>query len=81
MKNSPVPSGVYDLLKLVISHDNAWKSADQNDLMEIDHIIAGFNNSGELSDHLLDPHPGGGGYNGFFINSKVSGQLQNERSN
>jgi len=125
MKNGPVPSGVYDLLKIVrgdlspifyppqefidgihqaidilgrysiiirrkpdtdmfsdsdieclnnsikkygnlsfsqlteLSHDNAWKSADQNDLIEIDHIIAGFDNSAELSEHLSDPHPEG----------------------
>jgi uncharacterized phage-associated protein len=42
-----------------LSHDKAWESADQNDLMEIDHIIAGFDNSEDLYEHLLDPHPGG----------------------
>lgn len=41
-----------------LSHDKAWNAADQNDLMEIDHIMATFNDSKELSDHLQDPHPG-----------------------
>jgi hypothetical protein len=42
-----------------LSHDKAWGATDQNDLMEIDHIIATFDNPEELSEHLLDPHPGG----------------------
>lgn len=124
MKNGPVPSGIYDLLKLVrgdlspvfyppqetvdklhqafsilgrygiislrkadremfsksdmeclnnsvrkygnlsssqlteLSHDRAWESADQNDLMEIDHIVATFDNPEDLFSHLQDPHPG-----------------------
>ena len=40
-----------------LSHDKAWDLTGENDLMEIDHIIAGFANSSELYDHLSDPHP------------------------
>lgn len=35
-----------------LSHDKAWKSADQNDLIEINYIVATFDNSEDLSDHL-----------------------------
>jgi uncharacterized phage-associated protein len=42
-----------------LSHDKAWQAADQNDFMEIDYIIATFDNSKDLSEHLQDPHPGG----------------------
>ena len=42
-----------------LSHDKAWELADENDLMGIDHIIAGFDNSSELYEHLSDPHPEG----------------------
>ncbi len=40
------------------SHDNAWRATDANDLMEIDHIIATFDDAEELGEHLRDPHPG-----------------------
>jgi len=124
MKNGPVPTGVYDLLKLVrgdlrptfcpskeiadwvsssfrlydrfyvdalrepeidylsdsdvecldasieaysrlsfgkltqLSHDKAWQLTEQDDIMNLDHIVATFDNPMDLVDHLQDPHPG-----------------------
>ncbi len=41
------------------SHDQAWKVSDENDFMEIEHIIATFENAEELLEHLHDQFPGG----------------------
>jgi len=41
-----------------LSHaEAAWKVADANDIMEIEHIIATFDNADELIEHLTDPFP------------------------
>lgn len=39
------------------SHDAAWDSANENDFMEIEQIIATFPNSQSLLEHLRNPHP------------------------
>ena len=41
------------------SHDQAWSASDENDFIEIEHIIATLENADELIDHLRDPFPGG----------------------
>ncbi len=41
------------------SHDQAWKISDENDFMEIEHIITTFSNADELLEHLQDQFPGG----------------------
>ncbi len=40
------------------SHDQAWKVSDENDFIEIEHIIATFENADELLEHLYDQCPG-----------------------
>ena len=39
------------------SHDAAWHSANENDLIEIEQIIATFPNPQSLLEHLKDPYP------------------------
>ncbi len=39
------------------SHDAAWKAVDENDFIEIEHIVNTFENSTALLEHLRDPHP------------------------
>jgi len=41
-----------------LSHDAAWRSADANDLIEIEQIVATFENPEPLLEHLRDPYPG-----------------------
>jgi len=40
-----------------ISHDKAWESADENDFIEIEQIVATLPDSKTLLDHLANPHP------------------------
>lgn len=40
-----------------ISHDQAWQSADENDLIEVEQIVATLPDSKALLDHLSNPHP------------------------
>lgn len=40
-----------------VSHDAAWKSADENDLIKVEEIVATLPNSKELLQHLTDPFP------------------------
>ncbi len=40
------------------SHDQAWNVSDENDVMEIEHIIATFKNVDGLLEHLQDQFPG-----------------------
>jgi uncharacterized phage-associated protein len=40
-----------------VSHDEAWLSADENDLMEVEQIAATLPDAEELLEHLRDPHP------------------------
>jgi uncharacterized phage-associated protein len=41
-----------------ISHDNAWKSADENESIELEQIALTLANSEVVLDHLNDPFPG-----------------------
>jgi uncharacterized phage-associated protein len=40
-----------------LSHDQAWESADENDIIDVEDIIKTFDNSEELLEHLQNPHP------------------------
>lgn len=40
-----------------LSHDRAWESADENDIIDVEDIIKTFDNSEELLEHLQNPHP------------------------
>ena len=40
-----------------LSHDQAWKMSDENDFIEIEHIVATFGNADGLLDHLQDQFP------------------------
>ncbi len=40
-----------------LSHDRAWESADENDIIDVEDIIKTFDNSVELLEHLQDPNP------------------------
>ncbi|MFM6190109.1 MAG: Panacea domain-containing protein [Planktothrix sp.] len=40
-----------------LSHDRAWESADENDIINVEDIIKTFDNSEELLEHLQNPHP------------------------
>ena len=42
----------------LLSHDNAWKSADENELIELEQIALTLANSELVLDHLNDPFPG-----------------------
>jgi uncharacterized phage-associated protein len=41
-----------------VSHDQAWEISDENDFMEIEHIVATFRDENELLEHLRDQFPG-----------------------
>ncbi|CUR35339.1 conserved hypothetical protein [Planktothrix tepida PCC 9214] len=40
-----------------LSHDRAWESADENDIINVEDMIKTFDNSVELLEHLQNPHP------------------------
>lgn len=40
-----------------LSHDRAWESADENDIIDVEDIIKTFDDSVELLEHLQNPHP------------------------
>lgn len=40
-----------------ISHDKAWESADENDIIEVEQIAATLPGSVALLSHLANPHP------------------------
>jgi uncharacterized phage-associated protein len=40
-----------------LSHDKAWQAADENDCIDIEHIVATLTNADNLLDYLCDPYP------------------------
>jgi hypothetical protein len=40
-----------------LSHDKAWDSADENEFIEVEQIVATLPDSEVLLDHLANPHP------------------------
>lgn len=40
-----------------VSHDDAWKSADENDLIDVEQIVATLPDSEHLLNHLANPYP------------------------
>lgn len=41
----------------ILSHDKAWDSADENDFIEVEQIVATLPDPVALPDHLANPHP------------------------
>ncbi|HAG84686.1 MAG TPA: hypothetical protein DCL61_26930, partial [Cyanobacteria bacterium UBA12227] len=41
-----------------LSHDEAWEATTENELIEIEYILATLDNADELIDHLQDQYPG-----------------------
>ncbi len=40
-----------------ISHDKAWESADENEFIEVEQIVATLPDPNHLLEHLRNPHP------------------------
>jgi len=40
-----------------LSHDDAWHSADENDIIDVQNIVQTLPDSDALLEHLSDPHP------------------------
>ena len=58
LNHSAVKYGGLSFAKLTeLSHDRAWESADENDLIDVEDIIKTFDDSIEILEHLQDPHP------------------------
>jgi hypothetical protein len=58
LNHSVTKYGGLSFVKLTeLSHDRAWESADENDLIDVEDIIKTFDDSIEILEHLQNPHP------------------------
>jgi len=58
LNNSATKYGSLSFEELTnLSHDRAWESADENDIIDLEDMIKTFDNSVELLEHLQNPHP------------------------
>ena len=58
LNHSAAKYGSLSFAKLTeLSHDLAWESADENDLIDVEDIIKTFDDSIEILEHLQNPHP------------------------
>ncbi len=51
--------GIMNFGKLTsVSHDKAWRAADENDIIPMETIVRSLPDGERLMEHLQDPHPG-----------------------